>query len=69
MELTANKKGISGLQVGHPSKTSSISQTLLKSTATFEEKFRTMIISTGKDASNQTSVSYTHLTLPTIHLQ
>ncbi len=54
IELTANKKGISGLQVGHPSKTSSISQTLLKSTKTFEEKFRTMIISTGKDASNQT---------------
>jgi len=54
IELTANKKGISGLQVGHPSKTSSISQTLLKSTGTFEEKFRTMIVSTGKDASNQT---------------
>ena len=54
IEITANKKGISGLQVGHPNKTSSISQTLLKSTATFEEKFRTMIISTGKDASNQT---------------
>ena len=54
IELTANKKGISGLQIGHPSKTSSISQTLLKSTKTFEEKFRTMIISTGKDASNQT---------------
>ena len=54
IELTANKKGISGLQFGHPSKTSSISQTLLKSTNTFEEKFRTMIISTGKDASNQT---------------
>ena len=54
VELTANKKGISGLQIGHPSKTSSISQTLLKSTATFEEKFRTMIISTGNDASNQT---------------
>ena len=54
IELTANKKGVSGLQVGHPSKTSSISQTLLKSTATFEEKFRTMIISTGRDASNQT---------------
>ncbi len=54
IELSANKKGVSGLQVGHPSKTSSISQTLLKSTATFEEKFRTMIISTGRDASNQT---------------
>jgi len=54
IEITANKKGISDLQVGHPSKTSSISQILLKSTATFEEKFRTMIISTGKDASNQT---------------
>ena len=54
IELSANKKGISGLQVGHPSNTSSISQTLLKSTGTFEEKFRTMIISTGRDASNQT---------------
>ena len=54
IEITGNKKGISGLQIGHPSKTSSISQTLLKSTATFEEKFRTMIISTGRDASNQT---------------
>ena len=54
IEITANKKGISGLQVGHPSKTLSISQTLLKSTATIEEKFRTMILSTGKDASNQT---------------
>ena len=54
IEITANKKGISNLQIGHPSKTSSISQTLLKSTATFEEKFRTMILSTGKDASNQT---------------
>ena len=32
----------------------SISKTLLKSTSTFEDKFRTMIISTGKDASNQT---------------
>ena len=54
IEITANKKGISGLRVGHPNKTLSISQTLLKSAATFEEKFRTMIISTGKDASNQT---------------
>ena len=54
IEITANKKGISGIQIGHPSKTSSISQILLKSATTFEEKFRTMIISTGRDASNQT---------------
>ena len=54
IEITANKKGISGLQVGHPSKTSSVAKELEKSTATFEEKFRTMIISTGRDASNQT---------------
>jgi hypothetical protein len=54
IEITANRKGISGLQVGHPNKTSSISSSLVKSTPTFEEKFRTMIISTGKDASNQT---------------
>ncbi|MDP6898080.1 MAG: transcriptional regulator, partial [Candidatus Nitrosopelagicus sp.] len=54
IEITANKKGISGLQVGHPSKTSSVAKELEKSTATFEEKFRTMIISTGRDTSNQT---------------
>ena len=54
IEIAANKKGISALQVGHPSKTSSVAKELVKSTAKFEEKFRTMIVSTGKDASNQT---------------
>lgn len=53
IELVASAKGIADISVGHPSKTLEASRTL----ATFTQKIdkhRTLLISTGKDASNYT---------------
>lgn len=52
IEVAANSSGIIDLEVGHPSKTTSISKTFRESTTKQVEKHRTMMISTGKDASN-----------------
>ncbi len=53
IELVANQKGIADVSIGHPSKTISISKTLATFTKTID-KHRTLLISTGKDASNDT---------------
>ncbi len=53
IELVASQKGISDLAVGHPSNTLSISKMLASFTKTME-KHRTLLISTGKNASNDT---------------
>jgi hypothetical protein len=53
IEIVANQKGIADIAIGHPSNTAMISKTM----ATFAksiEKHRTLLISTGKDASNDT---------------
>jgi hypothetical protein len=53
VELVANQKGIVDIGVGHPTSTLSISKTL----ASFSKKIdkhRTLLVSTGKDASNDT---------------
>ncbi|MBM3904460.1 MAG: transcriptional regulator [Thaumarchaeota archaeon] len=53
IEIVADNKGIADLAIGHPSNTNTISKTM----ATFVksiEKHRTLLISTGKDASNDT---------------
>jgi hypothetical protein len=53
IEIVANQKGIVDLAIGHPSNTLSISDTLASFTKTIE-KHRTLLISTGKDSSNDT---------------
>jgi nickel-dependent lactate racemase len=53
IEIVAHSKGISDLAVGHPSNTLSTSKTLGEFSKTIE-KHRTLLISTGKDASNDT---------------
>lgn len=53
IELVAGPKGISDVRVGHPSKTLGASSTLASFTRQVE-KHRTLLISTGKDASNDT---------------
>lgn len=53
IELVANQKGISDIAVGHPSNTMSASKTM-SAFAKSIEKHRTLLISTGKDASNDT---------------
>ncbi|MGQ0606548.1 MAG: transcriptional regulator [Candidatus Nitrosotenuis sp.] len=53
IELVANQKGIADLSIGHPSSTMSVSKTLASFTKSIE-KHRTLLISTGKDASNDT---------------
>lgn len=54
IETAANSNGIVDLSVGHPSSTMSISKSFLSSAAKEVEKHRTIMISTGKDASNDT---------------
>jgi len=54
IEIAANSKGIVDLSVGHPKSTMSISKSFLSSAEKNVEKHRTMMISTGKDASNDT---------------
>jgi len=53
IEIVSHNKGIADIAIGHPSNTGTISKTM----ATFAksiEKHRTLLISTGKDASNDT---------------
>ena len=54
IEIAANSKGIIDLSVGHPTSTMSISKSLLASAENTVEKHRTLMISTGKDTSNDT---------------
>jgi hypothetical protein len=53
IELVASSKGIADLAIGHPTNTISISKTMASFSKTIE-KHRTLLISTGKDASNDT---------------
>lgn len=53
VELVAHQGGIADVAVGHPSNTLSISGTL-RTFSKKVEKHRTLLISTGKDASNDT---------------
>jgi hypothetical protein len=53
IEIVANQKGIADLAIGHPSSTGMISKTMATFTKSIE-KHRTLLISTGKDASNDT---------------
>ncbi len=53
IELVANHKGIADVSIGHPSSTMEISKTMATFTKSIE-KHRTLLISTGKDASNDT---------------
>ncbi len=52
IEIAANSKGIVDLSVGHPKSTMAISKSFLSSAEKNVEKHKTMMISTGKDASN-----------------
>ena len=54
IEIAANNKGIVDLSVGHPKSTTSISKSFLSSAEKSVEKHKTMMISTGKDSSNDT---------------
>ncbi len=54
IEIAANNKGPVDISVGHPSSTMSVSKTFSESVSKEVEKHRTMMISTGKDASNDT---------------
>jgi hypothetical protein len=52
IEIVANQNGLVDLSIGHPSSTISISKSFGESATKQVEKHRTMMISTGKDASN-----------------
>ncbi len=52
IEVVANSDGIVDLSIGHPSNTMSISKSLLSIAKNEVGKHRTMIISTGKESSN-----------------
>ena len=54
IEVMANQNGIVDLSIGHPSSTMSLSKQFGESATKQVEKHRTMMISTGKDASNDT---------------
>ena len=54
IEIAPNSKGIVDLSVGHPTSTMSISKSFLASAENTVEKHRTLMISTGKDSSNDT---------------
>jgi len=54
LEIIANSNGICDLSVGHPSSTSSLSKTFSSYAIKDVGKHRTMIISTGKESSNDT---------------
>lgn len=53
IEIVASSRGISDVSIGHPSSTLSVSKTLASFSKTME-KHRTLLVSTGKDASNDT---------------
>jgi nickel-dependent lactate racemase len=52
IEIVANQNGLVDLSIGHPSSTMSVSKSFGESATKQVEKHRTMMISTGKDASN-----------------
>jgi hypothetical protein len=54
IEIVANSLGVVDLSVGHPSTTSSISKSLSSIAISEVGKHRAMIISTGKESSDQT---------------
>jgi hypothetical protein len=54
IELVANSKGIVDFSVGHPSKTTSLSKSFEAIAVKDVGRHKSMIISTGKDASNDT---------------
>ena len=54
IEIIANSNGIYDLSIGHPSDTSSLSKTFSSYAIRDIGKHRTMIISTGKESSNDT---------------
>ena len=54
IEIIANSNGIYDLSVGHPSATSSLSKTFGSYAIRDIGKHKTMIISTGKESSNDT---------------
>ena len=54
IEIIANSKGISDFSIGHPKDSKSLSQSFSNSSLKKIERQKTMIVSTGKDASNQT---------------
>lgn len=54
IETAANQNGLVDLSVGHPSSTISISKSFVESATKQVEKHRTIMISTGKDSSNDT---------------
>jgi len=54
IEIIANSNGIYDLSVGHPSSTASISKSFRTSATKDIGKHKTMIISTGKESSNDT---------------
>ncbi|HET6459010.1 MAG TPA: transcriptional regulator, partial [Nitrosopumilaceae archaeon] len=54
IEIVANSLGVVDLSVGHPSTTSSISKSLSSIAINEVGKHRAMIISTGKESSDQT---------------
>lgn len=53
IDLVANQHGIVDVAIGHPSNTMAVSNTMATFTKSIE-KHRTLLISTGKDASNDT---------------
>jgi len=54
IEIIANINGISNFSIGHPKESKSLSQAFADSSMKKIDRQKTMIISTGKDASNQT---------------
>ena len=54
IEILANSKGIVDVSIGHPSKTMEISKSFETISVKDIEKQKSLIISTGKDASNDT---------------
>jgi len=54
IEIIANAKGISDFSIGHPKNSISLSQQFVDSCVKTTDRQRTVIISTGKDASNET---------------
>ena len=54
IEIIANAKGISDFSIGHPKNSKSLSQSFADSCVKTIERQRTVIMSTGKDASNET---------------
>ena len=54
IEIIANAKGISDFSIGHPKNSKSLSQSFADSCVKTIDRQRTVILSTGKDASNET---------------